>query len=82
MVVFDPLDGSSNIDCLVSIGTIFGVYKRVSEFGTYRHFVAFFKGAKKCSNMEKNEMTFRYVQLKTVFVLNVVYFWPHLGGQG
>jgi fructose-1,6-bisphosphatase I len=27
-VVFDPLDGSSNIDCGVSIGTIFGVYKR------------------------------------------------------
>ncbi|KAH3836298.1 fructose-1,6-bisphosphatase 1-like [Dreissena polymorpha] len=27
MVVFDPLDGSSNIDCLVSIGTIFGVYR-------------------------------------------------------
>ncbi|THU68762.1 hypothetical protein C4D60_Mb08t07270 [Musa balbisiana] len=25
-VVFDPLDGSSNIDCGVSIGTIFGVY--------------------------------------------------------
>lgn len=27
MVVFDPLDGSSNIDCLVSIGTIFGIYR-------------------------------------------------------
>jgi fructose-1,6-bisphosphatase I len=27
-VAFDPLDGSSNIDCNVSIGTIFGVYKR------------------------------------------------------
>lgn len=26
-VVFDPLDGSSNIDCGVSVGTIFGVYK-------------------------------------------------------
>jgi len=26
-VVFDPLDGSSNIECGVSIGTIFGVYK-------------------------------------------------------
>eukprot|EP01135_Chromosphaera_perkinsii_P009404 Nk52_evm80s1737 gene=Nk52_evmTU80s1737 len=25
--VFDPLDGSSNIDCGVSIGTIFGIYK-------------------------------------------------------
>uniref|UniRef100_A0AC35U4X7 Fructose-bisphosphatase n=1 Tax=Rhabditophanes sp. KR3021 TaxID=114890 RepID=A0AC35U4X7_9BILA len=30
IVTFDPLDGSSNIDCLVSIGTIFGVYKKVS----------------------------------------------------
>ena len=27
VVTFDPLDGSSNIDCLVSIGSIFGVYK-------------------------------------------------------
>ncbi|KAG0222323.1 fructose-1,6-bisphosphatase class 1/Sedoheputulose-1,7-bisphosphatase [Mortierella sp. GBAus27b] len=26
-VVFDPLDGSSNIDCGVSIGSIFGIYK-------------------------------------------------------
>ncbi|RVE67741.1 hypothetical protein OJAV_G00084620 [Oryzias javanicus] len=27
----DPLDGSSNIDCLASIGTIFAIYKRVSD---------------------------------------------------
>ena len=27
-VVFDPLDGSSNIDCGVSIGTIYGIYKK------------------------------------------------------
>jgi fructose-1,6-bisphosphatase I len=27
IVTFDPLDGSSNIDCLVSIGSIFGVFK-------------------------------------------------------
>ncbi|KAI9015526.1 fructose-1,6-bisphosphatase [Hyaloraphidium curvatum] len=26
VVVFDPLDGSSNIDCAVSVGTIFGIY--------------------------------------------------------
>lgn len=26
-VVFDPLDGSSNIDAGVNIGTIFGIYK-------------------------------------------------------
>lgn len=31
IVTFDPLDGSSNIDCLASIGTIFGVYKRHSD---------------------------------------------------
>jgi len=29
IVYFDPLDGSSNIDCLVSIGSIFGVAKKV-----------------------------------------------------
>ena len=29
VVCFDPLDGSSNIDCGVSIGTIFGIYKLV-----------------------------------------------------
>lgn len=31
VVLFDPLDGSSNIDVNVSIGTIFSVYKRQSE---------------------------------------------------
>ncbi|KFP84266.1 PREDICTED: fructose-1,6-bisphosphatase 1 [Acanthisitta chloris] len=30
IVCIDPLDGSSNIDCLVSIGTIFAIYKKVS----------------------------------------------------
>lgn len=30
VVSFDPLDGSSNIDCLVSIGSIFGIWKKVS----------------------------------------------------
>jgi len=29
ILVFDPLDGSSNIDVNVSIGTIFGIYKRI-----------------------------------------------------
>jgi fructose-1,6-bisphosphatase I len=29
-VVFDPLDGSSNIDAGVNIGTIFGIYEVVS----------------------------------------------------
>lgn len=31
MVYFDPLDGSSNIDCLVSIGSIFGIAKKEDE---------------------------------------------------
>ncbi len=30
---FDPLDGSSNIEANISIGTIFSVYKRTSETG-------------------------------------------------
>lgn len=35
IVCFDPLDGSSNIDCLVSIGSIFSIYKKESE-GPYQ----------------------------------------------
>merc|ERR1712130_732056 len=31
IVTFDPLDGSSNIDCLVSIGTIWGIYKKDTD---------------------------------------------------
>ncbi|KAK9974436.1 hypothetical protein ABG768_022536 [Culter alburnus] len=31
IVCFDPLDGSSNIDCLAPIGTIFAIYKRASD---------------------------------------------------
>jgi fructose-1,6-bisphosphatase I len=31
--LFDPLDGSGNIDVNVSIGTVFGIYRRVSERG-------------------------------------------------
>ena len=34
IVAIDPLDGSSNIDVNVSIGTIFSIYKRVSPVGT------------------------------------------------
>jgi fructose-1,6-bisphosphatase I len=34
VVCFDPLDGSGNIDVNVSIGTIFGVYRRVSPKGS------------------------------------------------
>lgn len=32
--LFDPLDGSSNIDVNVSIGTIFSVFRRVTPLGT------------------------------------------------
>lgn len=31
LLVFDPLDGSGNIDTALTIGTIFGVHERVSE---------------------------------------------------
>lgn len=31
VLAFDPLDGSSNIDVNVSIGTIFAIYKKVSD---------------------------------------------------
>jgi len=34
VIVIDPLDGSSNIDVNVSIGTIFGIYRRVSNRGS------------------------------------------------
>lgn len=34
IVLFDPLDGSSNIDVNVSIGTIFSIYRRISPNGT------------------------------------------------
>jgi fructose-1,6-bisphosphatase I len=33
IVHFDPLDGSSNIDANISIGTIFSIYRRVSKSG-------------------------------------------------
>lgn len=34
VVMIDPLDGSSNIDVNVAIGTIFAIYKRVSAVGS------------------------------------------------
>lgn len=34
VIAIDPLDGSSNIDVNVSIGTIFSLYRRISEVGT------------------------------------------------
>lgn len=33
VLVFDPLDGSSNIDYNVSIGTIFGIFHRITPHG-------------------------------------------------
>jgi len=36
IVTFDPLDGSSNIDCLVSIGSIFGIFKKPDENKTIK----------------------------------------------
>ena len=34
VVLIDPLDGSSNIDVNVSVGTIFSIYRRQSELGS------------------------------------------------
>jgi fructose-1,6-bisphosphatase I len=34
VLLFDPLDGSSNIDANISIGTIFSIYKRITPEGT------------------------------------------------
>lgn len=34
--VFDPLDGSSNIDCNIPVGTIFGMYKEKVLILPYR----------------------------------------------
>ena len=30
IVCFDPLDGSNNIDCLATVGSIFAIYRRKS----------------------------------------------------
>lgn len=35
VVLIDPLDGSSNIDVNVSVGTIFSIYRRVSPVGSH-----------------------------------------------
>ncbi|MFD2542316.1 class 1 fructose-bisphosphatase [Lacinutrix gracilariae] len=34
VVLMDPLDGSSNIDVNVSVGTIFSIYRRITPIGT------------------------------------------------
>jgi len=34
VVLIDPLDGSSNIDVNVSVGTVFSIYRRITKVGT------------------------------------------------
>jgi fructose-1,6-bisphosphatase I len=47
VVAMDPLDGSSNIDVNVSIGTIFSVYRRISPVGTKATKEDFLQGGRK-----------------------------------
>ena len=45
-MAIDPLDGSSNIDVNVSIGTIFSVYRRVTPIGTRATLEDFMQGGR------------------------------------
>jgi fructose-1,6-bisphosphatase I len=47
VVAMDPLDGSSNIDVNVSIGTIFSIYRRISPIGTLATEADFMQGGRK-----------------------------------
>lgn len=47
VVAMDPLDGSSNIDVNVSIGTIFSVYRRITPVGTRATAEDFMQGGRK-----------------------------------
>ena len=47
VVAMDPLDGSSNIDVNVSIGTIFSIYHRISPIGTPAIKADFMQGGRK-----------------------------------
>jgi fructose-1,6-bisphosphatase I len=47
VVAMDPLDGSSNIDVNVSIGTIFSIYRRISPIGTPATEADFMQGGRK-----------------------------------
>lgn len=47
VVAIDPLDGSSNIDVNVSIGTIFSIYRRVSPIGAQPTLADFLQGGRK-----------------------------------
>lgn len=47
VVAMDPLDGSSNIDVNVSIGTIFSIYRRVTPTGSQATLEDFLQGGRK-----------------------------------
>lgn len=47
VVAMDPLDGSSNIDVNVSIGSIFSIYRRISPIGTPAVEEDFMQGGRK-----------------------------------
>ncbi len=47
VVAMDPLDGSSNIDVNVSIGTIFSIYRRITPVGTRATLNDFLQGGRK-----------------------------------
>ncbi|TDE13675.1 class 1 fructose-bisphosphatase [Dyadobacter psychrotolerans] len=47
IVAMDPLDGSSNIDVNVSIGTIFSIYRRVTPIGSAATMEDFLQGGRK-----------------------------------
>ena len=47
VVAIDPLDGSSNIDVNVSIGTIFSIYRRISPVGSPPTIDDFLQGGRK-----------------------------------
>lgn len=46
VVALDPLDGSSNIDVNVSIGTIFSIYRRISPVGSPSTIEDFLQGGR------------------------------------
>jgi fructose-1,6-bisphosphatase I len=47
VIALDPLDGSSNIDVNVPIGTIFSVYRRITPEGTRAEIGDFMQGGRK-----------------------------------
>lgn len=47
VVAIDPLDGSSNIDVNVSIGTIFSIYRRITPIGSQPTLADFLQGGRR-----------------------------------